>query len=96
MLQRLRSESFDVLVVGGGITGAGIAFDISGVLPHSEQSGNILGQLLRALFGYTSTPEWGALIAWIVYLGTVLTLYLRPMRPVAATGPATEHRPAST
>jgi high-affinity iron transporter len=76
--------------------GTGIAFDISGVLPHSEGSGNILGQLLRALFGYTSTPEWGALIAWVAYLGTVLTLYLRPMRPSASANKATEHRPAST
>jgi high-affinity iron transporter len=76
--------------------GAGIAFDISGVLPHSEESGNIVGQLLRAIFGYTSTPEWGALIAWVAYLGTVLTLYLRPMRPTASANKATEHRPAST
>ena len=27
MLERLRDEEFDVLVVGGGITGAGVALD---------------------------------------------------------------------
>jgi glycerol-3-phosphate dehydrogenase len=27
MLERLRNESFDVLVIGGGITGAGVALD---------------------------------------------------------------------
>jgi high-affinity iron transporter len=76
--------------------GGGIAFDISRVLPHSEESGNLLGQLLRALLGYSSTPEWGTLIAWAAYLGTVLTLYLRPVRPAASSSQATEHRPAST
>jgi high-affinity iron transporter len=76
--------------------GGGIAFDISRVLPHSEESGNLLGQLLRALFGYSSTPEWGTLIAWAAYLGTVLTLYLRPMRPASSSSQATENRPVST
>ena len=76
--------------------GTGIAFDISGILPHSTESGNLLGQLLRAIFGYSSTPEWGTLIAWVAYLGTVLTLYLRPARHAASAGKATEHRPVST
>ena len=92
----LANAAHELLEVGIIPIGAGIAFDISGVLPHSEESGNILGQLLRALFGYTSTPEWGALVAWVVYLWAVLTLYLRPMRPAEAAATATEHRPAST
>ncbi len=58
----------------------GTAFDISGVLPHEGAGGAaVVGQLLNALFGYTSTPEWITLIAWLAYVATVLTLYLRPM-----------------
>lgn len=61
--------------------GTATAFDISGVLPHSADGGSLLGQMLRAIFGYTATPEWTTLIAWLGYLAAVLFRYLRPMRP---------------
>jgi high-affinity iron transporter len=86
-------------VEAGVITvGTATAFDISGVLPHSgdiAETGPILivGQLLRALFGYSSTPEWATLIAWLAYLAVVLPLYLRPVKP-AAPKPVTEGQPA--
>jgi len=76
-------------VEAGVITvGTSTAFDISAVLPHSgdiAETGPILivGQLLRALFGYSSTPEWVTLIAWATYLVVVLALYLRPVKPSA-------------
>jgi high-affinity iron transporter len=76
-------------VEAGVITvGTSTAFDISAVLPHSgdiAETGPILivGQLLRALFGYSSTPEWATLIAWATYLLVVLALYLRPIKPSA-------------
>ena len=76
-------------VEAGVITiGTSTAFDISAVLPHSGDiaaTGPILivGQLLRALFGYSSTPEWVTLIAWATYLVVVLALYLRPIKPSA-------------
>lgn len=78
--------------------GTGTAFDISGVLPHSGDPAEVgaivvLGQLLRALFGYSSTPEWVTLITWLAYLVTVLTLYLRPVKP-SAPRPVTEGQPA--
>ncbi|MDQ3870848.1 MAG: FTR1 family protein [Chloroflexota bacterium] len=57
------------------------AFDISRVLPHDPESGNVLGQLLRALFGYSSTPEVVTLLVHVVYLAIVLPLYLRPVSP---------------
>ncbi|HET6745192.1 MAG TPA: iron uptake transporter permease EfeU [Candidatus Limnocylindria bacterium] len=73
--------------------GSATAFDISGVLPHSgdiAETGPILivGQLLRAMFGYSSTPEWATLVAWAAYLAVVLPLYLRPLkvRPATITG----------
>ena len=79
--------------------GQSTAFDISGILPHSgdiSETGPILivGQLLRALFGYSSTPEWATLIAWITYVVVVLFLYTRPVRPSEAR-PAGAERPAA-
>ena len=74
--------------------GTQTAFDISAILPHEEASGNLLGQFLRALFGYTSTPEWTTLVVHVAYVVTVLALYLRPtaprrpLAPQASTGSA--------
>lgn len=75
--------------IGWITVGTGTAFDISAILPHSADPAEvgaiaIVGQLLRALFGYTSTPEWITLIAWLAYVVTVLVLYLRPIQPAAA------------
>jgi high-affinity iron transporter len=53
------------------------AFDISAFLPHEEG----IGQFLRALLGYNSTPEVLTLAVWLTYLVVVLTLYLRPVHP---------------
>jgi high-affinity iron transporter len=61
--------------------GTSTAFDISGLLPHDPADGNLLGQMLRAVFGYTSTPEWTTLVTWVVYVVGVLALYLQPMKP---------------
>jgi len=67
----------------------GTAFDISSILPHAGDPAQlgavvIVGQLLRAVFGYSSTPEWATLIGWLAYVVAVLALYLRPMRPAVA------------
>jgi high-affinity iron transporter len=67
-------------------------FDLSGVLPHSADSGNVLGQFLRAIFGYSATPEVTTFVVWLTYIVVVLYLFLRPMKPVApapAIGSAT-------
>jgi high-affinity iron transporter len=85
-------------VEAGVITiGTSTAFDISAILPHSgdiAETGPILivGQLLRALFGYSSTPEWATLIAWLAYVVVVLYLYTRPLRP-AETQAVRRERP---
>lgn len=60
------------------------AFDLGGILPSSEEAGNVVGMLLGALFGYRSAPEIIAVVAWATYVGATLTLYLRPVRRVAA------------
>ena len=74
--------------------GTATAFDISGVLPHDPAAGvlGVVGSILRAMFGYTSTPEWITLIAWLAYIAVVLPLYLRPVKP--ASTPRTQERTA--
>lgn len=73
--------------IEAGIIGIGtaVAFDISAVLPHDAESGNIVGILLRAMFGYTSRPEQATLVVWLAYLAVVLPAYLRPTRPAPPT-----------
>ena len=82
----LLSHAVHEFVEIGVITvGTSTAFDISSVLPH-EGDGFLatVGQLLRAMFGYTSSPEWITLITWLVYVVVVMFLYLRPVKPAAA------------
>jgi high-affinity iron transporter len=93
----LLSHGIHEFVEAGWITiGTGTAFDISAVLPHEPDAGalGVVGSILRALFGYTSSPEWITLIAWLTYVVVVLFLYLRPVRPVAAKATTPEQRPA--
>ncbi|MEP7159387.1 MAG: iron uptake transporter permease EfeU [Chloroflexota bacterium] len=65
------------------------AFDISGVLPHDAG----VGLFLRALFGYTSSPEVVTLVVYLAYLVPVLYLYLRPV-PIAPPQPENAPTPA--
>jgi high-affinity iron transporter len=93
----LLSHGIHEFVEAGWITiGTGTAFDISAVLPHEPDEGSlgVVGSILRALFGYTSSPEWITLIAWLTYVVVVLFLYLRPVRPVDAKATTPEQRPA--
>jgi high-affinity iron transporter len=79
----LLSHAVHELVEIGIITiGTSPAFDISGILPHEgEGILALIGSLLRALFGYTSQPEWITFLTWLGYILIVLPLYLRPVRP---------------
>jgi high-affinity iron transporter len=61
-------------------------FDLSGILPHEEDGGNVLGQFLHVVFGYTATPEITTFVAWFAYIAIVLALFLRPMRRFPAAG----------
>jgi high-affinity iron transporter len=67
--------------------GSQTAFDLSATLPDDSP----LGAFLRALFGYSATPEVITLVAYLAYLIPVLWLYLRP---VAVAAP--KERPAVT
>jgi high-affinity iron transporter len=76
----------------GWITiGTSTAFDIGAVLPHDQG----IGLFLRAIFGYSSSPEWITLLTWTTYVVVVLALYLRPVtpRPPAPLGEPSETAP---
>jgi high-affinity iron transporter len=91
----LLSHAVHEFVEIGVITiGTSTAFDVSAVLPH-EGDGFLatIGQLLRAMFGYTSNPEWITLLTWLAYVVVVMFLYLRPIKP-AAPKPVAENQPA--
>ena len=80
----LLSHGIHEFIEAGWITvGTSTAFDISGILPHDPEAGalGVIGSILRALVGYTSTPEWITFLAWLAYIVVVLYLYTRPLRP---------------
>ena len=82
----LLSHGIHEFIEAGWITiGTSTAFDISGILPHED---NLLGEMLRAIFGYTSSPEWITFISWLAYVVIVLYLYTRPVTP--SVRPATQ------
>ena len=87
LLSHAVHEFVEVGVIG---IGTGTAFDISAALPHEPDAGalGVIGSLLRALFGYTSQPEWITLLVWVAYVAIVLALYLRPTSP-----PQTSRKP---
>ncbi|MDQ2854029.1 MAG: FTR1 family protein [Chloroflexota bacterium] len=81
--------------IEAGLIGVGtaIAFDLSRVLSDTPEGGHLLGQLLRAVFGYSATPEWTTLLTWVAYVVSVLALYLRPMKP-RSPAPISSSQPA--
>lgn len=94
----LLSHGIHEFIEAGWITvGTGTAFDISGILPHDPDPQNgvagVIGSILRALVGYTSTPEWITFFAWLGYIVVVLFLYTRPLRPAQPPISARETRP---
>jgi high-affinity iron transporter len=81
-------------IAGVAIVGSQTAFDISAFLSHEQG----IGQFLRAIFGYSASPEVLTLVVHVTYVVGVLALYLRPVRvitpptapqndPVSATSP---------
>ena len=78
----------ELVEIGAIQIGSQTAFDVSAILPNDSP----LGAFLRALFGYSATPEVITVIVYLAYLIPVLYLYLRPV-PVAV--PA-EQRAATT
>jgi high-affinity iron transporter len=92
----LLSKAVHEFVEIGWITvGTQPLFDASAILPHEAADGVagglllLVGQFLRALFGYTSQPEVITFVVWLSYVVIVLFLFLRPVRPrLARPAPA--------
>jgi high-affinity iron transporter len=90
-----------LLLVGAGLLTRGIGeLQEAGVVPvFVEQMWNsngfvsqtsTLGNLLQAMFGYTSTPSLTQVAAYALYLLVVGWAYLRPVRLPVRTRPAGE------
>ena len=71
-------EFIEIGALGSGPWTA-TAFDLSGTLSHDEG----IGAFLRALLGYSATPEVLTLIAHVAYVVAILALYLRPVQRTA-------------
>lgn len=64
-----------------------LAFDISSTI----DPGSWYATLLKGIFNFTPATTVLQAVAWVLYVGTVLTLFLRPQRPqqpARATEPA--------
>ncbi len=78
LVSRAVHEFVEIGAIG---VGTQVVYNIGGVL--SEDQG--VGSLLRALFGYSSQPEFVTLAVYVVYVVAVLALYLAPQRPPRPT-----------
>jgi high-affinity iron transporter len=78
----------ELIEIGVINVGTATLFDISAILPHEQ---GLVGQVLNALFGYTSQPEVATFVVWLTYVVVVLVAYLRPIKrpPMPATGGST-------
>ena len=69
-----------------------LAFDISHVIPPDSW----YGVLLKGIFNFSPNTTWLQAVAWVLYVGIVLTLFLRPVRvpstPASTTAPAARSR----
>jgi high-affinity iron transporter len=64
-----------------------LAFDLSGPLPEDSW----IGTLLKGFFNYSAQTTVLQAVAWVLYVGTCLTLFLWPRR--TATSPTTAAPP---
>ena len=81
------------LQASGIIASAGPAYSLDGVIPASSW----YGTLLTGVFQFKADPSWLQVIAWVLYAGVVLTLFLRVSRGrtpavTVPTTPAPESR----
>lgn len=87
----LAHASHEFIEIGVIPFGTQTLFDLSGILPHDPAAGSVLGQFLRALFGYSATPELTTFAIWLTYVVVVLVLYLRPVPRLPARPGSVAH-----
>jgi high-affinity iron transporter len=66
-----------------------LAFDVSNIIAPDGW----LGNLLKGIFNFSPATTVLQATAWVLYVGIVLTLFLRPVRtpsPAASSSPATQ------
>ena len=68
-----------------------LAFDVSATV----DPGSWYATLLKGIFNFTPATTVLQAIAWVLYVGIVLTLFLRPARPAAPAAP-TQQAPTAT
>jgi high-affinity iron transporter len=88
----LSSAVHEFVEVGIITIGTQTAFDISGILSHEEG----IGQFLRVLFGYSSTPEVITVVVWATYVVVALALFLRPVRRAPARAKVATSQPVQS
>jgi high-affinity iron transporter len=98
----LSSAVHEFVEIGWITVGTQPLFDASATLPHTVIEGApggvalIVGQFLRALFGYSSQPETITFVVWLAYVVTALVLFLRPLpAPVPVARPSVDSSPAA-
>lgn len=67
------------------------AFDVSGAIPMDSW----YGELMRGFFNWSSNPSWLQVIAWVMYVAIVMTLFFRSSRGSAKAAPAAPDREAA-
>jgi high-affinity iron transporter len=68
-----------------------LAFDVSAAIPPDSW----YGTLLKGIFNFSPNTTWLQAVAWVLYVGIVLTLFLRPVR-VPSAPPSTATPAART
>lgn len=68
-----------------------LAFDVSAAIPPDSW----YGTLLKGIFNFSPNTTWLQAVAWVLYVGIVLTLFLRPVR-VPSAPPSTAAPAART
>jgi high-affinity iron transporter len=98
----LSSAVHEFVEIGWITVGAQPLFDASATLPHKPIEGApgglalVVGQFLRALFGYSSQPEAITFVVWLSYVVIALALFLRPVKaPAAVAKPSAGTSPAA-
>jgi high-affinity iron transporter len=73
-----------------------LAFDVSGSFDESSW----YGTLLKGIFNFSAQTTWLQAVAWVLYLGVTMTLFIRGVRrravraPSPASTPAPDRQPA--